>query len=67
MAKYEYAHVPSSTGLLYNEKRAAYRKMMMGEGGCADGDGDGGGSESDGDGTNGKAEDGPSRWGPPDM
>ena len=26
--KYENAHVPSSSGSLYNEKRAAFRKMM---------------------------------------
>ena len=65
MAKYENAHVPSSTGSLYNEKRAAFRKKMAGEGGYAGEDGDEGGPESDDDDNNGKAEGEPSRRGPP--
>ena len=40
MAKYENAHVPSSTGSLYNEKRAAFRKMMAEEDGYCDEGGD---------------------------
>ena len=58
LAKYENAHAPSSTGLLYNERRATFRKKM-----AEDGDGDG--PEQDGDGDDGTAEDGPSRRGPP--
>ena len=66
LAKYENAHVPSSTGSLYNEKRAAFRKKMAkAEGGYADGDGDQGGPESDDDDNNGKAEGEPSRRGTP--
>ncbi|MBI1658992.1 MAG: transposase, partial [Thaumarchaeota archaeon] len=64
MGKYENAHAPSLTGSLYNEKRAAFRKMMA-EDGYADEDGDGGGPEPGGDGDGGKAEGEPSRRGPP--
>ncbi len=66
LAKYENAHVPSSTGSLYNEKRAAFRKKMAeAEGGYAGEGGDEGGPESDDDDNNGKAEGEPSRRGPP--
>ena len=64
MGKYENAHAPSSTGSLYNERRAAFRKKMA-EDGYADEDGDGGGPESDSDGDGGKAEGKPSHRGPP--
>ena len=65
MAKYENAHAPPSSGSLYNERRAAFRKKMA-EDGYVDGDGpepDGDGDYDGGDG--GKADDGPSRRGPP--
>lgn len=42
LTKYENAHAPSSTGSPYNEKRAAFRKMIT-EGRCGNKDDDGGG------------------------
>ena len=64
LAKYENAHSPSSSGSRYGEERAAFRKKMS-EGGYADENDDEGGPEPDGDGDSGRAEDGPSRRGPP--
>ena len=66
MGKYENAHVTSSTGSLYNEKRAAFRKMMAGDGYADEGgDGDGPEPDDDKDGDGGKAEGEPSRRVPP--
>ena len=63
ISKYENAHAPSSTRSMYNEKRAASRKIMT-KGGYDDEDGDGDGPEPDGDGDRGNAGYGPSRRGP---
>ena len=62
LAKYENAHVPSSIGSLYNERRVAFRKKMV-EGVNGDKDGRDGPEPGGDDGE--KAENGPSRRGPP--